>query len=617
MNKSVKVLGFVVVLAMAMFASGLAAMASADVASESNGTHLSATIYVPDNHTKIQWAIDNATDGDMIIVDASGGPYFENVVVDKQLSLIGIELPVVNAGGRGSAINVTEDGCLIEGFYATGATESWIGKEAGIKVRSNNNVIKNNIANSNSAEGIDLGCTSNNTIINNTASNNGVSYGHHGIHVGSSSNNTLMNNVANANNIGGISLAFSSENTLIDNTALDNDCWGIELLYSSSNILRDNVALNNNYGIFLQSSSNNNMVKNNNVSNGGTYGVRMEFSSSNTLSNNFFKSNHNYGISLSESSGNILTNNMVLSNHLDGIQLSSSNSNTLINNIVSDNTFSGIILDDSNNNNITKNSVSKVLGGISLFRSSNNIITNNTISKNDYGIRLSYSSNNNNLIFHNNLINNSNNAEDGNPANNDWHHPVILEGNYWSDYTGADDGSGTGKHARAGDGIGDTDIPHPSADFDFYPFMNENGWIITSTTFDTREGTYPSIMGTHKGTIKPSHDVIVNKMYTYPCAGTGGHSEWVAFYNSTTGEEIANGTWKGYAVGDYHYIEFDTEFILHEGVPYNYTIKTGSYPQIIHAHVFTTMTDGEISCAKFVDANGNEYNDWIPAIRLE
>ena len=54
MNKSVKVLGFVVVLAMAMFASGLAAMASADVASESNGTHLSATIYVPDNHTKIQ-----------------------------------------------------------------------------------------------------------------------------------------------------------------------------------------------------------------------------------------------------------------------------------------------------------------------------------------------------------------------------------------------------------------------------------------------------------------------------------------------------------------------------------------------------------------------------------
>jgi hypothetical protein len=85
----------------------------------------------------------------------------------------------------------------------------------------------------------------------------------------------------------------------------------------------------------------------------------------------------------------------------------------------------------------------------------------------------------------------------------------------------------------------------------------------------------------------------------------------------TTDEEIANGTWKGYAVGDYHYIEFDNEFVLHEGVPYNYTIKTDSYPQIIHEHVFNTMTDGEIICAKFVDANGKVYDDWIPAVRLE
>ncbi|MCK4733513.1 MAG: hypothetical protein KAT65_13760 [Methanophagales archaeon] len=133
----------------------------------------------------------------------------------------------------------------------------------------------------------------------------------------------------------------------------------------------------------------------------------------------------------------------------------------------------------------------------------------------------------------------------------------------------------------------------------------------------TPENPYPSIMGTHWGTIKPAHDVNVRKMFTYSCVGTGGHSERVAFYNSTTGIKIANGTWKGYAVGDYHYIEFDKEFVLHEGITYNYTIKTGSYPQIIHEHIFNTTSDGEISCTEFIDANGKRYNNWIPAIRLE
>jgi hypothetical protein len=105
-------------------------------------------------------------------------------------------------------------------------------------------------------------------------------------------------------------------------------------------------------------------------------------------------------------------------------------------------------------------------------------------------------------------------------------------------------------------------------------------------------------------------------MYTYPCAGTGGHSESVVFYNSTTGEEIANGTGGGYKEGDYQYIEFNNEFVLHGGVIYNYTITTSSYPQIIHEPIFTT-SDGEITCTKFTDANGRVYYDRIPAIKLE
>jgi hypothetical protein len=49
--------------------------------------------------------------------------------------------------------------------------------------------------------------------------------------------------------------------------------------------------------------------------------------------------------------------------------------------------------------------------------------------------------------------------------------------------------------------------------------------------------------------------------------------------------------------------------------PGDYTIKTGSYPQIIHEHEFSA-TGGTITCTVFVDANGREYADRIPAIKL-
>ena len=59
-------------------------------------------------------------------------------------------------------------------------------------------------------------------------------------------------------------------------------------------------------------------------------------------------------------------------------------------------------------------------------------------------------------------------------SENNWYHSdaCILEGNYWFDYPGADDGSGTGKHAVTGDGIGDTQIPWLGPEYDYYPPMN-------------------------------------------------------------------------------------------------------------------------------------------------
>ncbi len=145
---------------------------------------------------------------------------------------------------------------------------------------------------------------------------------------------------------------------------------------------------------------------------------------------------------------------------------------------------------------------------------------------------------------------------------------------------------------------------------------NATSQVITVSgglVFDTGTGTYPSIAGTHNGTITTNVTIQVSKLYTYPCAGTGGHPEHVIIWNES-GVIIAEADWDGYQV-DGHTITFDVPFELVANETYNYSIRTGSYPQIIHADS-KTVAGGTITCDTFVDVNGNEYEDWIPAIRL-
>jgi hypothetical protein len=125
--------------------------------------------------------------------------------------------------------------------------------------------------------------------------------------------------------------------------------------------------------------------------------------------------------------------------------------------------------------------------------------------------------------------------------------------------------------------------------------------------------TYPSISGIHNGTITPNQTITVTKLYTYPCPGTGGHTEYAAI-SYPNGTVLAKAHWNGY-VGDWHNLSFNNSFTLYANETYNYTIRTGSYPQIIHESLWNA-TGGVLTCTEFVDANGKTYTDWIPAIRL-
>ena len=428
--------------------------------SQSNVSSSSKIIYVPDDYAKIQWAVDNASAGDTIIV--RDGIYYENVNVNKRLTIRsenGSANCIVDARGSGDVIELSADGITIEGF--TVRNSGW--GYRGIRVTSsNNNIITNNCI-SNNWDGIFLVYSSNNTITNNCISNNWD-----GISLDDSSNNNITNNCISNNSYYGILLYYWSNNNIITNNCISNNSVGISLDYwSNNNIITNNcISSNNEEGIHLVHSSNNTItgntmindgiliegyelqhwnthtiedntvngkplyyfknqvggkvpedvgqvilanctgmkIENLNVSNTDG-GIVLGFSSQNTVKDNNISDNLD-GIYLDHSSNNTITNNCISSNNWSGIYLDCSSNNTITNNCISNND-EGISLDYwSNNNTITNNCISSNnWDGILLHDASNNIITNNCISNNDDGIYLSYSGNNN--ITNNCISNNS------------------------------------------------------------------------------------------------------------------------------------------------------------------------------------------------------------------
>jgi len=68
------------------------------------------------DYTHIQWAVDNASEGDTVYVEA--GAYEENIEVNKTLSLIGDgrDNTIIDGGNEGTVLSITADGVSLTGF---------------------------------------------------------------------------------------------------------------------------------------------------------------------------------------------------------------------------------------------------------------------------------------------------------------------------------------------------------------------------------------------------------------------------------------------------------------------------------------------------------------------
>ena len=280
-------------------------------------------------------------------------------------------------------------------------------------------------------------------------------------------------NFTPANGVNGGGSGTENDPYIIENWDISaENAHGIEIRNTDAHFVIRNCVVENGRGVYYNGIYLYNVINGrveNCISENNYHGIYLHYSDNNTLINNICSKNY-HGIYLHYSDNNTLDNNTCENNGWAGILLLNSPNNTLDNNTCKNNFAAGFFLWNSDNNTLHKNICENDYRGIWLDNSVHNALTNNTCENNDlYGIYLQNSDNN--CIYHNNFVNNSTHAYDD--GSNDWDNGYPSGGNYWSDYTGADNYRGENQDILGSDGIGDTPYNIPGgANQDRYPLMS-------------------------------------------------------------------------------------------------------------------------------------------------
>jgi len=207
----------------------------------------------PGNYTRIQDAINVSSDGDTVFVYDDLSPYYENIIVNKSINLIGENRNsvIIDALENGCVIDVISDYVYVCGFTLqnSGNDESY--NCAGVLIyKSNYATITGNILVHN-YDGIfclhsDKVSISDNIIMENRQC---------GVHFNdctfSSSypSGTITDNLIKNNSKFGIEIASSTKINIFKNNITNHDEIGISLFYSGYTNVHNNIIQNNTYGI--------------------------------------------------------------------------------------------------------------------------------------------------------------------------------------------------------------------------------------------------------------------------------------------------------------------------------------------------------------------------------
>ena len=344
----------------------------------------------------IQAAIDapETSDGNSIAVGP--GIFHEHLVLRKAVFLIGYgwQNTILDGNGSGTVVSI-ESSVSIDNFTIENGS-------IGIAVESSSN---GRIVNSTvqlNEEAIQFFDSNNWTISENSMTNNYDS----SLIMNDSDNNMIDDNTVSYNYLyihDAIDLYNSSFNDVSDNSLIDNQGIGVVLGDDSSyNNISRNLFMNDLGGIDLVGSCNYNMIERNSIiANETTVGLPSSIwirqSQFNTVYANEITSNR--------------TSPLYEPPYEDGIGLS-----------------------ESTNNIIVSNNISLMDTGVGFHYScENNSVVGNTIVRNGHGVDFTEGVCDGNMIYSNNIIQNTEQVYIGSSTNT-WDDGYPIGGNYWSDY---------------------------------------------------------------------------------------------------------------------------------------------------------------------------------------
>jgi parallel beta-helix repeat protein len=212
----------------------------------------------PGNYTRIEDAINDAVNGDTVFVYDDSSPYYECILLNKSICLIGEgkQSTIINGGYpiNTPAIRITADGVMVQGFTIQNTPHKYIGME----INSSKNIIKNNII-KHCYQGILLNgfFSSNQSTSANIIEDNDLYEDTEGIIVLYSHFNTITHN-----RISHLGLGQSCGNLITLNNITDGET-GIHIDRGANNTILNNNIINHRVGIYIFESGYNSIVQNN------------------------------------------------------------------------------------------------------------------------------------------------------------------------------------------------------------------------------------------------------------------------------------------------------------------------------------------------------------------
>ena len=226
-----------------------------------------------DRLPSLQTLVDEAPPNSQLVLPP--GTYRGPVYIDKPLDIDGRGQVTIDAGGSGSVIVLDTDGATLRGLQLTNSGNSHNDLDAGVQVRGNFNVIKDNRID-NCLFGIDMQQSEHNVVRRNHIRSKPVDLGVRGdaIRLWYSFNNEIEENTAVDSR--DIVVWYSRDNIIRGNRA-SGGRYSLHFMYSQYNLVEGNDFRGNSVGIFLMYSDSV-TVRNNHISHAvGAAGVGIGF----------------------------------------------------------------------------------------------------------------------------------------------------------------------------------------------------------------------------------------------------------------------------------------------------------------------------------------------------